>query len=210
MREGVHKHPSQKLSVGEIYQEGLRLFMGQGELNQSLARLVRSLERHGIDYMVVGAIALITHGYKRFTEDIDLVMTREGLDAFHRELIGRGYAPKFPGAKKRLRSTADGVSIDVITSGEYPGDGKPKPVVVPRPEEASIEIDGIRIVTLEKLIELKLASGMSAPHRLKDLADVLELIRAAGLQESLASRLDPSVRAKYEELWAAAQTRDDE
>ena len=51
---------------------------------------------------------------------------------------------------------------------------------------------------------------MSAPHRLKDLADVLELIRAAGLQDSLASRPDPSVREKYAELWIAAQTRDDE
>ncbi|HEX7837938.1 MAG TPA: hypothetical protein VF469_10775 [Kofleriaceae bacterium] len=63
---------------------------------------------------------------------------------------------------------------------------------------------------LEILIELKLASGLSAPHRLKDLADVLELVRSANLPESLAARLDPSVRAKYTELWSAAQTRDEE
>lgn len=44
-----------------------------------------------------------------------------------------------------LRLFMDGVSIDVITSGEYPGDGKPTPVAVPRPEQASTEIDGIRI-----------------------------------------------------------------
>ena len=80
-------------SIIETYQEGLRLFMGQGELNETLVRLVRNLQQHGIDYMVVGAIALIAHGYKRFTEDIDLVMTGESLDTFHRELIGPGYAP---------------------------------------------------------------------------------------------------------------------
>jgi hypothetical protein len=114
MREGVHNKSSPELSVSEIYQEGLRLFMGQGELDKTLGRLVRNLKQHGIDYMVVGAVALIAHGYKRFSEDIYLVMTWEALDAFHRELVGRGYVPRFPGARKRFRSTADGVSIDEL------------------------------------------------------------------------------------------------
>ena len=81
-------------SIVDTYQEGLRLFMGQGGLNQTLARLARRLEQHDIDYMVIGAIALIAYGYRRFTEDIALVMTGEGLDTFHRELIGLGYAPQ--------------------------------------------------------------------------------------------------------------------
>ena len=63
---------------------------------------------------------------------------------------------------------------------------------------------------LAKLIELKLASGLSAPHRLKDLADVLELGRAAQLPRELAQELDESVRAKFDELWTAAQTVDPE
>src|ERR671911_332893 len=91
-------------------------------------------------------------------------------------------------------STTDGVTIEVMTTGEYPGDGKPKPVSMPVPTDASTEIDGIRFVTLEKLIELKLASGMSAPDRLKDLADVQELIKARGLGAEFAGRLDPYVR----------------
>jgi hypothetical protein len=53
MNESVLKESSQTHSVVETYQEGLRLFMGQGELNQTLVRLVRNLEQHGIDYMVV-------------------------------------------------------------------------------------------------------------------------------------------------------------
>jgi hypothetical protein len=56
------------------------------------------------------------------------------------------------------------------------------------------------------LIELKLASGMTAPHRLRDLADVLELIRARPLPESFAEALDPYVRDRFLELWHAAQT----
>ena len=210
--EGLLDESLQAHSIAETYQEGLRLFMGKGELNKTLVRLVHDLERHGIDYMVVGAVALIAHGYKRFTEDIDLVMTAEALDDFHRELIGLGYAPQFPGARKRLRSTVDGVTIDVITSGEYPGDGKPKPVSVPRPELASTELDGIRIVTLEKLIELKLASGMTAPDRLRDLADVQELIKIRKLDAEYADRLNPYVRDKYLDLWkaVACAARDEE
>jgi len=189
--------------VTEIYSEGLRYFMGEGTVNKTLARLSRDLDEHGIGYAVIGAVALLAHGYPRFTEDIDLVMTAQGLEKFHEELIGLGYVPAFPGAKKRLKSTEDGVSIEVMTTGEYPGDGKPKPVSMPEPMAASTEIDGIRFVTLEKLIELKLASGMSAPDRLKDLADVQELIKIRKLDANFASRLDPYVREKYRELEAA-------
>ena len=67
-----------------------------------------------------------------------------------------------------------------------------------------VEVDGIRVVSLEKLIELKLASGMSAPHRLRDLADVQDLITRLDLSLSLADSLDPSVQAAYRDLWAKA------
>ena len=78
-----------------------------------------------------------------------------------------------------------------MTTGEYPGDGKPKPVSMPTPSEASIEIDGVKFVTLEKLIELKLASGISAPDQLKDLADVQELIK---IENSVRTSHSNSIR----------------
>src|SRR6267143_598437 len=190
-----------KKSLIERYEEALRYFMGQGSMNSALDRITVDLKEHGIDYMVIGAVALLVHGYPRLTEDIDLVLTPEGLEAFHRELIGMGYVPAFPGAKKRLRSTTDGITIEIMTTGEYPGDGKPKPVSIPKPSDASTEIDGVQVVTFEKLIELKLASGMTAPHRLKDLADVQELIRIRQLPPEFAERLDPYVRGKFLELY---------
>ena len=197
-----------RTSVIDTYEEARRYFMGEGTLNKTLERLSTDLDERGIDYMVIGAVALLAHGYPRFTEDIDLVMTAEGLERFHDELVGLGYAPAFPGARKRLRSTTDGVTIEVMTTGEYPGDGRPKPVSMPAPADASTEIDGIRFVTLEKLIELKLASGISAPDRLKDLADVQELIKIRKLDSELASKLDPYVRAKYLELEEAVRKSD--
>jgi len=76
---------------------------------------------------------------------------------------------------------------------------------MPLPMEASTEIDGIRFVTLEKLIELKLASGISASDRLKDLADVQELIKIRKLNADFALKLDPYVRTKYLELEEAVR-----
>lgn len=195
----------ERRTIQEVYAEGLRYFMGQGHLNNALARLCSDLNERGIDYMVIGAVALMAHGYPRFTEDIDLVMTAEGLEKFHGELIDLGYVPAFPGAKKRLRSTPDGVSIEVITAGEYPGDGKPKPVSFPVPADASIDVDGVQVATLEKLVELKLASGMTATDRLKDLADVQELIKIRGLDSDFAEQLNPFVREQYLQLWRAVE-----
>jgi hypothetical protein len=192
-------------SFVDTFEEGLRYFMGEGELNKTVAQLGSDLERHGIEYMVIGAVALTAHGYLRFTADVDLVLTKEGLDAFHRELVGLGYRPAFEGARKKLRSTRNGVAIEVITVGEYPGDGEPKPVAFPHPSTASITMSGVQVVTLEKLIELKLASGMTASDRLKDLADVQELIKVRKLSRDFAAKLHPYVRGKYLELADAVE-----
>jgi hypothetical protein len=193
-------------SVHDAYAEGIRHLSGEGALHSTLAVLATRFQSHGIDYVVIGAMALNKHGLKRVTKNIDLVLTTEGLANFGKHLLGRGgfglegYDQVFPGSSKRLRTYPGGVNIQVMLTGEYPGDGKPKPVSIPDPSSASTEIDGVRFVTFEKLIELKLASGMSAPHRLKDLADVQELIKIRGLQPEFAERLDPYVRDKFVEL----------
>ena len=190
------------------YEEGLRFFRGTGMMNDTLRRLISDLEARGIDYNVIGGLALNQHGYKRFTEDIDLLMNAEGLRKFQDELVGRGYHPAFTGAVKKFRETGENVPVEIITTGEYPGDGKPKPIRFHDPGERYVVIDGVKTVDLPTLIELKLASGMTALSRLRDLADVQDLIRIKFLDETLAEQLDPSVREKYLELYqTVAQAR---
>ena len=98
------------------------------------------------------------------------------LEALKREVLGRGYLERVPGGRG-LRDTRNDVDVVVIVTGGYPGDGKPKPVRFPDPGEVAVRGAEVALLPLAKLVELKLASGMSAPHRLRDLADVLELIR---------------------------------
>lgn len=169
-------------------------------MNKILQRLAADLERAGIDYTVIGAIALNQHGYRRMTVDIDVLLSSEGLERFHEKCVGRGYRPAFEGSRRKFRDTQSGVPVEVVLSGEFPGDGKPKPVQFPLPAAAFEVIDGVRTLPLELLIELKLASGMTGAGRLKDLADVQELIRIKKLGEAFAENLSPYVREKYLEL----------
>ena len=169
-------------------------------VNDAISTLTGQLDREAIDYVVIGAVALNQHGYQRFTTDIDLLMTREGLERFTQRLVGLGYRPAFEGARKKFRTTDENIPVEIITTGEYPGDGLPKPVAFPDPADVAVVINGVKTITLEKLIELKLASGISAKDRLKDLADVQELIKLKSLGVEFASKLDEYVRDKFVEL----------
>lgn len=179
---------------------------GQGTVHQALRRVTERLDRLGIEYAVAGGLALFRHGYRRFTEVVGLLVTEEGLRALHDQLRGRGYRPAFEGSR-HLRDTATRLAIEFLVTGQFPGDGRPQPVAFPDPGTCSTVVDGIAYLNLDRLIELKLAAGQSAPHRLRDFADVLELIAALDLPEEFAERLDESVRAKYRELHAAAAGR---
>lgn len=180
--------------------EGSMHFEQTNAVHRALQKITGRLDRLGVPYAVAGGMALFLHGYRRFAEDIDILVSREGLKRIHDELEGRGYLPPFPGSKN-LRDAELGVKIEFLVQGDFPGDGKPKPVAFPDPTAAGTEADNVRVLTLEKLIELKLASGMTNPLWLQDVAHVQKLTSLLKLPESFADRLDPFVREKYLEIW---------
>lgn len=190
-------------------QDAGRFFMGQADVQKALEKLVHALDEAGIPYAIVGAMALNEFGYQRTTADVDVLLTAEGLSAFKARALGRGYVEKFPGSRG-MRDVEHGVDIDVVLSGGFPGDGKPKPVTFPDPAAAALRGARVALLPLPRLVELKLASGMTAPHRLKDLADVQELIRILHLPRAFADELDASVRTVYLDLWQAVDDHTDE
>lgn len=190
-------------NLGRAFEEACMYFDAANQTHKALRRIAERLESLGIPYAVAGAMGMFFHGYRRFTEDVDLVVTPGSLQAIHDALEGLGYVPLFQGSKN-LRDAETGVRIEFLVTGGFPGDGKPKPVAFPNPAEVAVEIDGFRVVGLPRLVELKLASGTAA-HRLKDLADVQEMIHTIGLPRELGSQIDASVREKYYELWDAVK-----
>ena len=190
--------------------EGSRHFEEKSAVQETLRRIARRLDAIGVPYAISGGMALFHHGYRRFTEVVDVLVSREGLAKVRESLAGLGYVPTHAGSKN-LRDSQSGVRIDFLVAGEFPGDGKPKPVAFPDPGQSfgnpagvTIEHDGVRYLGLATLVDLKLASGMTNPGRLRDLSDVLELIRVLGLPADFAGRLNPFVRSKFLELHLAS------
>jgi hypothetical protein len=184
-----------------------RFFVGMSEAQQALYRLTEFLEADGIPYAIIGAFALNEYGHRRVTVGVDLIMRDDDFTVFKRRHLGRGYAERVAGTGK-LVDTLHGVNIDVFGTGRFPGDDRPKPIAFPDPRTTALRGERFALLPMERFIELKLASGMAAPHRAKDLVDVQELIRSANLALDVADRLDPWVRAKFVELWHLAQATD--
>ena len=200
-------------ALGERFEAALErigaYFMASSPVHNAAAEIARRLTDLQIDYAIAGALCLAAHGAVRATEDVDVLIARDGLARFKERWLGRGYVDVRPGGKA-VRDTENAVKIDFLIEGDYPGDGKPKPVRFPSPAAVSVQAGRFKVVSLPRFIELKLASGMTAPHRLQDLADVLRLIGTAKLPRDLGQTLDPYVRPKYDELWLTAQYPEDD
>lgn len=184
-----------------------KFFMGTADVHRAMRKLVAALDELGIPYALVGAMALNEYGYRRVTVDVGVLLTPQGLERFKGHWLGRGYVEKFPGSRG-IRDTELNVTIDVLVTGEYPGDGQPKSVRFPDPAKVAVREGGLALLPLARLVELKLASGISSPQRMRDIVDVFELIRHAQLGRELSDELDPYVRDKYLELWNTAQIPD--
>ncbi len=139
--------------------EESRHFEDGGAAQAALRKIALRLDALGIPYAIAGGMALFAHGLRRFTEDVDLLVTEEGL----------------------------------------------RQIAFPTPEAVSFHSNGISFLSLPTLIELKLASGMTNPQRVKDLADVQELIKLLALPTAFSAQLTPYVRPKFEELESATQ-----
>ena len=157
--------------------------MKKDDVHLTMRRVTDRLREEKIPYAVLGGMAIALHGYLRATNDVDLLTTKDGLERIHARLV------------------------DLITTGEYPGDGKPKAVQFPDPSE-SVNLDGINVLSLPRLIEGKIVTGTTVDYRqLQDLGDVQALIRALRLPRSFADEIDPTVRGEFDRLWLLAQKR---
>ncbi len=179
--------------------QGSRHFEEDSAVFHALRNIAQRLKALDIPYAVVGGMALFHYGLRRFTEDVDILVTRADLITIHDKLEGLGYVVPHK-HKKQLREAEYGVRIDFNLTGDFPGDGKPKPVAFPDPRAVSAEFKGVRYLTLPKLVELKLASGMTNRDRGKDIIDVYELIKVLDIPTEFVGELDPFVGGKFLEL----------
>jgi hypothetical protein len=181
-----------------------RHFRRDSDLFRTLRQLASDLDRLGVAYAVLGGMAIFAHGHRRLTNDLDVLVDPRGLEAIHRDLIGKGYRRLSEGSRK-LRDTARGVKIRFQVSGEFPGGRGPKALTWPEPDEVAETIHGLCYVNLPTFVTMKIVEGVTDLGRLKDLADVVELIKTRKLPAEFVERLHPVVRDKYTELWTGVR-----
>jgi len=166
-------------------------FQGNDAVHQTMRRVTAALDRAGIPYAIVGGMAVNAHRHSRTTKDVDLLLTATGFAALKR-LVSTGEFAAVTGRPRRFIDPATGVTFNILLSGQFPGSGAPGPVPFPDPSAVAQEIDNLRVIDLQTLVQLKLAA-----RRYQDFADVVSLIRENGLDEAFAARLHPSVRTDY-------------
>ncbi|HEY3244286.1 MAG TPA: nucleotidyl transferase AbiEii/AbiGii toxin family protein [Phycisphaerae bacterium] len=172
-------------------EEMLMFHKDAGPVPDTLSRLQAALEKEGIDYVVIGALAMGVHHARRATEDVDLCLRPADLKRFRDKLVGSVYQA-VEGRSRRFYDPQTQVTFDLLVSGEIAGHrGRNKTIRFPDPAEA-VEIAGLRTVSLEQLIALKLVTW-----RLQDWADVVRLIRENKLIEEFSQRLPKEIHAAY-------------
>jgi len=156
-----------------------------------------------IPYSICGGLAVCLHGYQRNTVDLDLVIRPEDIDAVRAVLSDAGLVWDELHAEFR---TPEGIAVQFLIAGQKAGQGND--VTIPDPAGALNveEREGLTVVRLSRLVEMKIACGMSNLRRThKDFADVVELIAARNLDESFARYIHKSLRAAFRELVRNAQ-----
>ena len=157
----------------------------------------------GIPHAILGGVAVSLHGDQRNTIDVDLVIQREQSAAVKQLLWNAGFTWN---EERREFIGVNRVPVQFRIAHEPAGDDRSQGVVMPDPslEGVATEIEGLRVLTLARRIENKLACGLAnlrRTHRdLVDVVDVVELIAIHQLGSEFAARLHKRVRAEFRTL----------
>jgi hypothetical protein len=154
-------------------------------------RLVKQLRQAAIPYALMGAMAVKIHGARSVTPNVEVLLTRQGLDQLRTNLASKVF-DQVPSRPQRFTDMKNGILVEVRVTGHYPGRTGPGPFAYPDPTETSEEINQARVLRLPQLIQLNLAE-----QRYWYLADVVSLIVAHQLDESYLPKLHPAIHRDY-------------
>lgn len=136
-----------------------------------LHELLPALDAAAIRYAVIGGIALNVHGYVRATRDVDLLIAVEQEDQLHELMVGLGYETLDRRADLssyvRGLERADFLHARRDTSRKLLADAR-------RTEFAG---QAMSVVSPEGLLGFKIQALHDDPSRIRDLSDMLELLR---------------------------------
>ena len=141
-------------------------------LGRQIAEVAAALNAIGVQFALIGGLALASHKVVRATQDVNLLTDLEKADDIDAELARLGY--------RCLHRSAD--------AGNYVrGDERVDFLYASRPIARRLLADAkvlktslgeLRVVSAEGLIGFKLQALVNDPHRTRDLEDIRALLRA--------------------------------
>src|SRR5436305_1726223 len=152
------------------------------------------LVRHNVRFIVIGGGAALAHGSARATYDVDVVYARDADNLRNLVAALQPHQPYLRGAPPGLpfrwddRTIQAGLNFTLTTAlgdldllGEVTGGGT-YDELLPFTQEITAFGVALRVVTLERLIQLKRAAGR--PKDLQVIAELQALLEERGAGES--------------------------
>lgn len=203
------------IAIGDIVRNGIvfdfknwdRHIVNEDELRTTIARLFSLLDERGVDYVLVGGVALLQYVAGRNTQDIDLIMALSALEAVPEIRITQR-------DEYFARGTYDGLQLDILLTTNRLFAHVQNAHAEPRPFAEQTIITA----TVEGLILLKLYA-LPSLYRQGDFAkvgiyenDVATLLRAyqpevAGIVDELAAFINDSDLREIREIVSELQSR---
>ena len=172
--------------------------LGNENLWQAATYCHQVLADAEIPHSVCGGVAVCLHGYQRNTTDVDLIIERER--ASDVRLILESAGLQWDEVNKEFR-TVGGIAVQFLMTGDRAG--KDSEVRPPSPAgDLNVEtIEGLPVLRLSRLIEIKIACGAENVRRMhQGFADMVELIAIRNLDDKFTAYLHKSVRDVYRRL----------
>ena len=157
-----------------------------------------ALKAARVEYMIVGGVAVNAHGVLRATLDLDVMVRSEDGDALDDVLTMLGYKSLDRRLDLAHYVRPDGTRLDVLYSR--------RPItarLLEHPDIARYSNLDIPIVSIEGLIGLKVQAFTDDPRRLRDLEDIMRLIKAN------RDKVDMVEVGEYFDLFGRGQLLDD-
>jgi hypothetical protein len=163
-----------------------QLFEG---FDPTLRLLREAADFAGAKPVIIGGSAVIRHGYRRTTNDRDLLVSYREASAFGFYLETHPDWERLEIRAYAFRCRPTGLVVDFLVGKDLANLGDPYYFPEPSEVETQGEIEGLPVIGLHDLLFFKLIAG-----RMRDLADAMELVKLR-LDEiepdRVLSKLDP-------------------
>lgn len=141
-------------------------------LGRQINKVTSALQRIGVQYALVGGLALAPYNVIRATQDVDLLVSLADADAIGAELRLQGYV-----CIHRSNDVANYLRGDERVDLLYAH----RPIatrLLAGASQVSTSLGPLRVISAEGLIGFKLQAIVNDPRRTQDLEDIRALIRS--------------------------------